>query len=165
MGWYDTGAPPPSLAEAKGSAHTRYSSLLWWWRRWWWWWCSSDLIFRFPWQRLTIIRGGASLASPATGSQTHTFKPCLIFKDLVLKVVDLALEEVDFLIEGEDDVLHGLAIHLEITGVVRDHEVIGIESMFHHPLVLCQAWGRFPGNVSPPLSFAFTYLNSIFSYL
>ena len=24
VGWYDTGAPPPSLAEAKGSAHTRY---------------------------------------------------------------------------------------------------------------------------------------------
>ena len=38
MGWYDTGAPPPSLAEAKGSAHTWYSVLLWWWRRWWWWW-------------------------------------------------------------------------------------------------------------------------------
>ena len=75
-----------------------------------------------------------SFTGPATGSQTHTFKPRLIFKDLVLEIVDLALEEVDLLIEGEDDVLHGLAIHLEITGVVRDHEVIGIESMFHHPL-------------------------------
>ena len=38
------------------------------------------------------------------------------------------------LVEGEDDVLHGLAIHLEITGKVCDHEVIGIESMLHHPL-------------------------------
>ena len=76
------------------------------------------------------------LASPTTSTQTHTFKPCLIFKDLVLKVVDLALEEVDLIIEGEDDVLHGLAIHLEITGVVLDHEVIGIESTFHHPLAL-----------------------------
>ena len=75
-----------------------------------------------------------SLTGPATGSQTHTFKPCLIFKDLVFKIIDLALEEVDLLVEGEDDVLHRLAIHLEITGVVRDHEVIGIESMFHHPL-------------------------------
>ena len=75
-----------------------------------------------------------SLTGPATGSQTHTFKPRLIFKDLVLEIVDLALEEVDLLVEGEDDVLHGLAIHLEITGVVRDHEVIGIESTFHHPL-------------------------------
>ena len=46
---------------------------------------------------------------PATSSQTHTFKPRLIFKDLVLKVVDLALEEVDLLVEGEYDVLHGLA--------------------------------------------------------
>ena len=75
-----------------------------------------------------------SLTGSATGSQTHTFKPRLIFKDLVLEIVDLALEEVDLLIEGEDDVLHGLAIHLEITAKVRDHEVIGIESMFHHPL-------------------------------
>ena len=68
-----------------------------------------------------------SLTGPATSSQTHTFKPRLIFKDLVL-------EEVDLLVEGEDDVLHGLAIHLEIMGEVRDHEVIGIETMFHHPL-------------------------------
>ena len=71
---------------------------------------------------------------PATGSQTHTFKPRLIFKDMVRKVVDLALEEVDLLIEGEDDVLHGLALHLEITGEVRDHKVIGVESTLHHPL-------------------------------
>ena len=75
-----------------------------------------------------------SLTSPATSSQTHTFKPRLIFKDLVLKIIDLALEEVDLLVEGEDDVLHGLAIHLEITGKVRDHEVIGIEPTLHHPL-------------------------------
>ena len=75
-----------------------------------------------------------SLTSPATSVQTHTFKPCLIFKDLVLKIIDLALEEVDLLIEGEDDVLHGLAIHLEITRKIRDHEVIGIEPMLHHPL-------------------------------
>ena len=46
----------------------------------------------------------------------------------------MALEEVDLLIEGEDDVLHGLAIHLEITGKVRDHEVIGIEPTLYHPL-------------------------------
>ena len=76
-----------------------------------------------------------SLPDPATDSQTHTFKPGLIFKDLALKIMDLAMEEVDLLIVGEDDVLHGLSIHLEITGVVHDHEVIGIESMFHHPLV------------------------------
>ena len=75
-----------------------------------------------------------SLTSPTTGSQTHTFKPCLIFKDLILKIIGLALEKFDLLVEGEDDVLHGLAIHLEITGEVRDHEVIGIESTLHHPL-------------------------------
>ena len=75
-----------------------------------------------------------SLTGPATGSQTHTFKLRLIFKDLVLEIINLALEEVDLLVEGEDDVLRGLAIHLEITGKVRDHEVIGIESTLHHPL-------------------------------
>ena len=53
-----------------------------------------------------------SLTGPATNSQTHTFKPRLILKDLVLEVIDLALEEVDLLLVGEDDVLHGLAIHL-----------------------------------------------------
>ncbi|KAE8771141.1 hypothetical protein D1007_57007 [Hordeum vulgare] len=51
-----------------------------------------------------------------------------------MKVMDLAMEEVDLLVEGEDNVLHGLAIHLEISGVVRNHEVIGIEPTFHHPL-------------------------------
>ena len=80
------------------------------------------------------MRGEVSLTSPATSSQTHTFKPHLIFKDLVLEVVDLALEEVDLLVEGEDDVLYGLAIHLVITGKVHDHEVIGIEPTLHHPL-------------------------------
>ena len=75
-----------------------------------------------------------SLTGPATSSQTHTFKPRLIYKDLVLKIIDLALEEVDLLVEGEDDVLHGLAIHLEITGKVHDHEVIGIKPTLHHPL-------------------------------
>ena len=70
----------------------------------------------------------------ASSIQINTLKPHLIFKDLVWEIVDLALEEVDLLVEGEDDVLHGLAIHLEITGEVRDHEVIDIESTFHHPL-------------------------------
>ena len=75
-----------------------------------------------------------SLTGPGTGSQTHTFKSCLIFKDLVLEIADLALEEVHLLVEGEDEVLHGLAIHLQITGKVHDHEVISIESTLHHPL-------------------------------
>jgi hypothetical protein len=55
---------------------------------------------------------------------------------LVLEIIDLTLQKVDLLIEGEDDVLHGFAIHLEITSVICDHEVIGIESTFHHPLAL-----------------------------
>ena len=88
-----------------------------------------------------------SLTGPLTSSQTHTFKPRLIFKDLVLEILVLALEEVDLVIEGEDDVLHGLAIHLEITGNVRDHKVISIEPTLHHPLapedfLLLQPHGR-----------------------
>ena len=75
-----------------------------------------------------------SLKGPATSSQTHTFEPRLIFKDLVLDIVDLALEEVYFLVEGEDDVLHGFAVHIEIMVEVRDHKVIGVESTLHHPL-------------------------------
>ena len=77
-----------------------------------------------------------SLTGPAIDSHTHTFKPCLIFKDLVLEIVDLALEEVDLLAEGEDNVLHGHAIHLEIMSKVCDHEVIGIESTLHNSLSL-----------------------------
>ena len=50
-----------------------------------------------------------SLTGPTTSSQTHTFKPRLIFKYLVMEVIDLALEEVDLLVEGEDDVLHGIS--------------------------------------------------------
>jgi hypothetical protein len=53
-----------------------------------------------------------------------------------LEIIDLALQKIDLLVEGEDDVLHGFSIHLEITGVIRDLEVIGIESMCHHPLAL-----------------------------
>ena len=71
---------------------------------------------------------------PATGSQTHTFKRCLIFKDLVLTIIDLALDKVYLLVEGEDDVFHGISIHHEITSKVHDHEVSGIESTLHHPL-------------------------------
>ena len=77
-----------------------------------------------------------SLTGPATSSQTHTFKPRLIFKDLVLETINLALEEVDLLVEGEDDFLHRPAIHLVITGEFRDHEVICTEPMLHHPLAL-----------------------------
>ena len=61
---------------------------------------------------------------PATGRQTHTFKPRLIFKDLVLEIVDLALEEGYLLVEGEDDVLHRPAIHLVIMGEFCNHYLL-----------------------------------------
>ena len=48
----------------------------------------------------------------------------------------MALKEVDLLVQGEDDVLHGPAIHLVITGEIRNHDVIGVESTLHHPLAL-----------------------------
>ena len=82
------------------------------------------------------MRGGVSLTGPATGSQTHTFKSCIILKNLILKIIDLALQKIDLLVEGEDDVLHRPAIHHVITGELCDHGVIGIESTLHHPLAL-----------------------------
>jgi hypothetical protein len=36
---------------------------------------------------------------------------------------------------------------------------------YGHSLGFRQAWGRCPGIVSPPLSFAFTFLSSIHGYL
>ena len=55
---------------------------------------------------------------------------------MIFEIIDLALQEIDLLVEGEDNVLHGFSTHLEITGKIRDHEVIGIESTLHHPLAL-----------------------------
>ena len=43
----------------------------------------------------------------------------------------------------------------------KENRVSGMST----PLGLCQAWGRCPDIVSPPLSFAFTYISLIHSYL
>ena len=48
----------------------------------------------------------------------------------------MALQKIDLLVEGEGYVLHRSTIHLVITGEIRNHEVIGIEFMVHHPLAL-----------------------------
>mgnify|MGYP005836138013 CR=1 FL=1 len=62
------------------------------------------------------------------------FKSWFLLKNLILKILDVALQKIDLLIEVEDDVLHRLAIHLVITGEFHDHGVIGTESTLHHPL-------------------------------
>ncbi|KAE8772972.1 hypothetical protein D1007_54941 [Hordeum vulgare] len=80
-----------------------------------------------------IPAAASTLPGPARRRSPHPPRPRI---PIGIQVMDMDMEEVDLLIEGEDDVLRVLAIHLEITGVVRDHEVIGIEPMFHHPLAL-----------------------------
>jgi hypothetical protein len=46
------------------------------------------------------------------------------------------MQKIDLLVEGEDDVLHGPAIHHVIMGEFHDHGVISTESTLHHPLAL-----------------------------
>ena len=55
---------------------------------------------------------------------------------LVLQVIDLGLEMLDFLMKLEDGFLDVLGIQLVIVGELHDHHVIGVESTFHHPLAL-----------------------------
>ena len=43
---------------------------------------------------------------------------------------------LDFLMKLEDGLPDVLGIQLVIVGELRDHHVVGIESMFHHPLAL-----------------------------
>ena len=43
---------------------------------------------------------------------------------------------IDLFIEVEDDVPHGLVIHLVITGEFCDHGVVGTKHTLHHPLAL-----------------------------
>ena len=131
--WYDTGAPPPSLAVAKGSAHTRYSVLLCWWRRWSCWWCR--LVVPLPRHRLTIIEGWSSLRDPQICSQTHPLES-IILTVLVLQVIDLGLEVLDFLMKLEDGLPNVLDVQLVVVGELCDHNVIGIESTLHHLLTL-----------------------------
>ena len=59
-----------------------------------------------------------------------------MFKDLILEIIDLALPKIELLIEGEYDVLHGFAIHLEITGEIHDQEMIALIIMLELLLFL-----------------------------
>src|SRR3990170_4021656 len=77
-----------------------------------------------------------SLRDPQICSQTHPLKSIFILTVLVLQVIDLGLEMLDFLMKLEDGLPNVLGIQLVIMGKFSDHQVIGIESTFHHPLAL-----------------------------
>ena len=125
---------PPSLAVAKVSAHTRYWVFLWWW--WWWscWWCK--LFVHLPRHRFTIIEGWSSLWDPQICNQTHPLESIFVLTVLVLQVIDLGLEVLDFLVKLEDGLPNVLGVQLVVVGELRDHHLVGIESAFHHPLAL-----------------------------
>ena len=55
---------------------------------------------------------------------------------MVLQVIDLGLEVLDFLVKLEDGLPNVLGIQLVVVGELRDHYVVGVESMLHHLLAL-----------------------------
>ena len=55
---------------------------------------------------------------------------------MVLQVIDLGLEVLDFLLKLEDGLPNDFGIQLVVVGERRDHHVVGVESAFHHPLAL-----------------------------
>src|SRR3954463_8423806 len=69
-------------------------------------------------------------------SQTHPFESIFILTVLVLQVIDLGLEVFDLLMKLEDGLPDVVSTQLMVTGELRDHQVVGVESTFHHPLTL-----------------------------
>ena len=55
---------------------------------------------------------------------------------MVLKVIDLGLEVLDFLMKLEDGLPNVLGVQLVVVGELRDHHLVGVESALHHPLAL-----------------------------
>ena len=55
---------------------------------------------------------------------------------MVLQVIDLGLEMLDFLMKLEDGLPNVLGVQLVIVVELRNHHLIGVESAFHHPLAL-----------------------------
>ena len=53
-----------------------------------------------------------------------------------MQVIDLGLETLDFLVKLEDGLPNVLGVQLVVVGELRDHNVIGIDSMLHHLLTL-----------------------------
>ena len=68
--------------------------------------------------------------------QTHPLESIFILTVLVLQVIDLGLEVLDLLVKLEDGLPNVLGIQLVVVGELRDHHMIGVESVFHHLLAL-----------------------------
>ena len=104
------------------------------WRSWSCWWCR--LVVPRPRHRLTIIEGWSSLLNPQICSQTHPFESIFILTILILQVIDLGLEALDFLMKLEDGLPNVLDVQLVVVGELCDHNVIGVKSTLHHLLTL-----------------------------
>ena len=74
--------------------------------------------------------------SPQICSQTHPFESIFILTVLILQVIDLGLEVLDFLMKLEDGLPNVLDVQLVVVGELRDHNVIGVKSTLHHLLTL-----------------------------
>ena len=76
------------------------------------------------------------LRDPQICSQTHPLESIFILTVLILQVIDLGLEVLDFLMKLKDGLPNVLDIQLVVVCELRDHNVIGIESTLHHLLTL-----------------------------
>ena len=55
---------------------------------------------------------------------------------MVLQVIELGLEVLDFLVKLEDGLPNVLGVQLVVVGELRDHHLVGVKSALHHPLAL-----------------------------
>ena len=55
---------------------------------------------------------------------------------MILQVIDLGLEVLDFLKKLEDGLPNVLGVQLVVVGEIRDHYVTGVDSTLHHLLIL-----------------------------
>ena len=73
---------------------------------------------------------------PQICSQTHPLESIFMHTVLVLQVIDMGLEVLDFLLELEDGLPNDFSIYLVVVSKLRDHRLVGVESTLHHPLTL-----------------------------
>ncbi|KAE8768523.1 DNA-directed RNA polymerase subunit beta [Hordeum vulgare] len=52
------------------------------------------------------------------------------------QVIDMGLQMINSVIEPAEVVPNAIGVDLVLVGELRDHHVVGVESMFHHPLAL-----------------------------
>ena len=93
------------MAVAKGSAHTHV--------------IMSPLLVK----KVVVMMDSrtSSVRGPQICSQTHSLESIFILTVLVLQVIDLGLEVLDFLVELEDGLPNVLGIQLVVVGELRDH--------------------------------------------